>query len=239
MSGNAATTNTQRPSRERRPRAQSNAPARQQSRTAAPARSTNTSTSTNTTRNTRGVSTAPAASRPRKAVADSRKTVWDDIYQSVTTAMQKPTFLAVVMGVCFLVVSHDLAGSKGIFFDVCPSNSTNAFCKYFRSHSHQLLGALTFVPVVAGVPHTARLTTVALAAMVVCLFPPFTLWEYAFQAGLLFLFFRVQFPESRATLVVVSILMWATGAIVFSKAPDVYKTMGTAPEPLARKLFGV
>lgn len=152
----------------------------------------------------------------------------DRVMRVISSSLNNPMVLTLIGIILAVMVSHlnDPTGGPLATFikGLAGNDSTKALAEWLKANLTRFLGFLTFLPAIFAVPKKDR--TMVLVASVIWIFvaPAASYYQYAYQAIILLLFYRLNRAQDRAILVVSVIALQFMGIKFIPSLPGTVAT---------------
>ncbi|QOJ43135.1 ORF3 [Nelorpivirus dungfly] len=147
----------------------------------------------------------------------------DDIYTSLTSALNKPVLFILTALVSCVVLTHQTSFATS-FIGKIASQSDNTVSKWIIANSSKFLGMLIFLPALYDLPKKIRPIASISTIFWTLLIPESSIYQYVVQSLALHTYFKVSRPNTRFLIILVVAVCYYFGWI----SPDIAKVINSS-----------
>lgn len=168
---------------------------------------------------------APTRQKSNRRVknTDDFSLVFQDICRTITSAINRPIVLIVLLCVTALIYTHSDDFSSGVVGQWLSSESSrnSHLLKWLSENQMKFLGLLAFLPTVIDSPKDVQGILAIGSLFWVMLIPESSVYEYIIQSFCIHTYFRVRLQKTRTVLIIFVIVAYFAGFwTVMKKAPQ-------------------
>nr|QVG74718.1 hypothetical protein 4 [ssRNA positive-strand virus sp.] len=178
----------------------------------------------------------PQRAQRRRVNTDDFSLVFQDITRTITTAINRPVVLIVLLCVTALIYTHHDDFSSGVigqWLAQSGSAQESHLIKWLSENQMKFLGLLAFLPTVIDSPKTVQGMLAVGSVLWVMLIPESSVYEYIIQSFCIHTYFRVRLQKSRTVIILFVIFAYFAGFWTVMKRPvqSVPASGGATPRP--------
>lgn len=159
---------------------------------------------------------------------------FDRVSRVLVDSLNNPMVITMIGIILAILISHlndPNTGPLSQFISSLVDNpSTKELGTWLKTNINRFLGFLTFLPAIFAVPKKDR-TIVFISALIWIFVTPYgSYYQYAYQAVVLLLFYRLSRPSDRAILIAAVVALQVIGVRFININPITPKETTTAPK---------
>nr|QVG74714.1 hypothetical protein 2 [ssRNA positive-strand virus sp.] len=170
----------------------------------------------------------------RAKSTDDFSLIFQDITRTITSAINRPIVLVVLLCVTALIYTHSDDFSSGVVGQWLSSESSrdSHLLKWLSENQMKFLGLLAFLPTVIDSPKDVQGILAVGSVLWVMLIPESSVYEYIIQSFCIHTYFRVRLQKSRTVLIIFVIVAYFAGFwTIMKKNPQNVAAPPASPAP--------
>lgn len=148
--------------------------------------------------------------------------ITEDLTKTIQNSLRQPAVLVVLLLCTALIFTHSAKFETGVIGQWTKANSKNALSIWITANKDKFLGLLAFAPSLYASPKNVRIPLLLGTVLWVTTIPESSILQYFLQSLALFLYFKVQRPNTR-----VFVVFGAAAAYYFGWFAYVKPTLGS------------